>query len=171
MEVGRLLGVALIGAAVMTASCGYTSSPALLPSHIKSVAIPVFLNETTEYTLENELTDAVIQTFVEDNHLRIVDEASANAIIRGTVKTYRNSVFGFQATTGAQEYSVTIGISVLFKDLVKNREIWNEEDMVKSANYYVQDVPGQSAKTEIDGRQEAIQKLADEILTRTVQSW
>jgi hypothetical protein len=27
------------------------------------------------------------------------------------------------------------------------------------------------AKTELDGRKEAIQKLADEILTRSVESW
>lgn len=165
------MGVLIIGAAVVTASCGYTSSPALLPAHIKAVAIPVFENETTEYTLENELTDAVIEAFVQDNNLRVVDQASANAVIRGTIKTYRNSVFGFQAGTGAQEYAVTIGVSVLFKDLVKNREIWNEESMVKTANYYVQDVPGQPARTELDGRKEAIDKLADEILTRTVQSW
>ena len=161
----------IIGAAVATASCGYTSSPALLPAHIKAVAIPVFENETTEYLLENEITDAVIQAFVEDNNLRVVDEASANAIIRGTIITYRNSVFGFQATTGAQEYAVTIAVKIVFKDLVKNRELWNDENLIRTANYYVQDVPGQEARTELDGRKEAIDKLADEILTRTVQSW
>jgi hypothetical protein len=167
----RTLDAMAACAVFLAASCGYSASPALLPSHIKSVAIPVFENETTEYTLENELTDAVIQAFVEDNHLRVVDERSADAIIRGKVVNYRNSVFGFTTQAGSQEYRVTIGVSVLFKDLVKNREIWNEPSLVKTANYYVQDVPGQTAKTELDGRKEAIDKLADEILTRTVQSW
>jgi len=42
---------------------------------------------------------------------------------------------------------------------------------VKSANYYVQDVPGQKAQTELDGRQEAINKISDEILSRSVEGW
>jgi hypothetical protein len=113
----------------------------------------------------------VIQRFVADNHLRVVDERSADAVIRGKITTYTNLVFGFQAQTGAQEYRVTIGMQVTFKDLVKNREVWTEPNLVKSANYYVQDVPGQTAKTELDGRKEAIDKLAEEILSRTVQSW
>jgi len=152
-------------------SCAYTASPALLPAHLKTVAIPVFENATTEYTIEQDVTDAVIQRFVADNHLRIVDERSADSVIRGKITSYTNSVFGFQAQTGAQEYRVTISMEVTYKDLVKNREVWTEPNLVKSANYYVQDVPGQTAKTELDGRKEAIDKLAEEILSRTVQSW
>lgn len=152
-------------------SCAYTASPALLPAHLKTIAIPVFENATTEYTIEQDVTDAVIQRFVADNHLKVVDERSADAVIRGKVISYTNSVFGFSASTGAQEYRVSIGVDVLFKDLVKNREVWHEANLVKSTNYYVQDVPGQTARTELDGRKEAIDNLADEILSRTVQSW
>ena len=152
-------------------SCGYTTSPALLPTHLKTVAIPVFENGTTEYTLEQEITTAVVDRFVKDNHLRVVDERSANAVIRGKITGYKNSIFGFSAANRAQEYRVSIACSVVFKDLVKNREIWNDPEMVKTANYYVVPVPGDSARTELDGRKEAISKLADEILSRTVEGW
>jgi hypothetical protein len=152
-------------------SCGYTTSPALLPTHLKTVAIPVFENTTTEYTLEQDVTNAVIDRFVKDNHLRIVDERSANAVIQGKLVGYKNAVFGFSAANRAQEYRVTITCSVVFKDLVKNREIWNEPSLVKTANYFVVDVPGQPARTELDGRKEAIAKMADEILTRSVEGW
>lgn len=131
----------------------------------------MFENGTTEYTLEQELTAAVIQSFVRDNHLRIVDEKSANAVVRGRITQYKNAVFGFSNISQAQEYRVTITVSVTFKDLVKNREIWSDAALVKSANYYVQDVPGQTAKTELDGRKEAISKIADEILSRSVEGW
>jgi hypothetical protein len=135
------------------------------------VAIPVFENATTEYTLEQDVTNAVIERFVKDNHLRVVDERSANAVIRGRLTGYKNAVFGFSAANRAQEYRVTLTCSVVFKDLVKNREIWNETDLVKTANYFVVDVPGQPARTELDGRKEAITKIADEILTRSVEGW
>jgi len=151
--------------------CAYTTSPALLPSHLKTLAIPVFENGTPEYTLERDVTDAVIARFVADNHLKIVDQRSADAVLKGRINVYKNAVFGFSQAAQAQEYRVTIECAVVFKDQVKNRELWSEEHLVKTANYYVVDTPGSPAKTEIDGRKEAITKLAEEIVARSVQGW
>ena len=137
---------------------------------MKTVAIPVFENGTTEYTLEQDITNTVIQRFVRDNHLRIVDEKSANSVVHGRVTQYKNAVFGFSTASQAQEYRVTISVHVTFKDLVKNREVWSDE-IIRTANYYVQNVPGDSARTELDGRKEAIDKIADEVLSRSVEGW
>ena len=167
----RVLGAALAVATIAAASCAYTTSSALLPSHLKTVAVPVFENGTSEYTLEQEVTDAIIARFVADNHLKVVDERSANAVIKGRITGYRNAVFGFSQTAQAEEYRVTLGVSVTFKDQVKNRQLWSEPDMVKTANYYVVDTPGDSARTELDGRKRAIAKLAEEIVTRSVEGW
>ncbi len=133
--------------------------------------MPLFENATVEYNLEHEITDAVIARFVSDNHLKVVAERDANAVLRGKITLYKNSVFGFSAVNRAQEYRVTIGVAVVLKDMVKNREIFNEPDLVKFANYYVASVPGDSARTEIDGRRSAVAKIADEILSRSVESW
>ena len=167
----RCAALAAAGLALLGAGCGYTSSPALLPQHLKTVAIPVFENGTPEVQLEQQVTDAVVQRFVRDNHLKIVDEKSANAVVRGKVTEYKNSVYGFTAnTTTANAFRISITVQVTFKDLVKNRELWNGE-IVKSAIYYVQPVPGQEVKTDLDGRKEAIDKIADEILSRSVEGW
>ncbi len=157
-------------AGLLLASCGDTTSSALLPTHLKTVAVPVFENGTTEYTLEQEITTSVVERFVRDNHLHVVDEKSANCVVRGKVTQYKNTVFGFSNAAQAQEYRITIAVQVTFKDLVKNREIWSDE-IVRTANYYVQDVPGQAARTELDGRKEAIGKISDEILSRSVEGW
>jgi len=168
----RAGAVFVLGAALLVAGCGYSTSPALLPTHLKTIAIPVFENETSEYTLEQEITDAVIQRFVQDNHLKVVDERVANAEIKGVIKSYRNAVFGISAgDQRAQEYRVAITVSVVFKDLVKNREIWRDDDLERTANYYVTPVPGDTARTELDGRKQAITKIADEIISRSVQGW
>ena len=42
-----------------------------------------------------------LKRFVRDNHLKVVDEKSANCVIRGRVTAYKNSVFGFTNTTSA----------------------------------------------------------------------
>ena len=158
--------------ATLAGSCAYSTSAALLPPHMRTVAVPVFENGTTEYSLPQEITDEVIARFVQDNHLRVVPERSAASVVRGKVVGYKNSVFGFSDQTRAQEYRVSVTVSVVFKDLVKNREVWSDPALAKTANYYVTPVPGDtSAHTELDGRKEAIQKIADEILARSVQSW
>ncbi len=159
-----------MAAGLAVSGCGYTTSNAALPGHLRTVAVPTFENGTSEYTLEQDITQAVIDRLVQDNRLRIVDERSANAVVRGRVTEYRNSVFGFSNSAQAQEYRVTIGVQVTFKDQVKNRELWSA-DLVKTANYYVQDVPGQTARTELDGRKEAILKIAEEVLSRSVEGW
>ena len=80
-------------------------------------------------------------------------------------------MFGFNEAAQAQEYRVTIATSVVFKDLIKNRELWNEPNLVKTTNYYVVNTPGDTARTELDGRKGAIAKLADEIVARSVEGW
>lgn len=167
----QVLAAALVTMALTAASCAYTTSTALLPSHLKTVAIPVFENGTTEYTLEQDVTEAVIARFVADNHLKVVDEKSADAVIKGRLILYKNTVFGFSQSAQAQEYRVTLTASVTFKDKLKNRELWSEPELVKTSNYYVVDTPGASAKTELDGRKEAIAKLAEEIVARSVEGW
>ncbi|HTO91172.1 MAG TPA: LptE family protein [Candidatus Sulfotelmatobacter sp.] len=164
----RIAAAALLAA---LSGCAYSTGGNLLPPHIKTVAIPVFENGTTEYTIEKDITDAVIARFISDNHLKVVDERVANSVIRGKVTAYRNAVFGFTGGNLATEYRVTITVAVTFKDLVKNREIWSDQELSKYSNYYVQSVPGQVVKTELDGRKDAIAKIADEILTRTVEGW
>ena len=149
MSVGgraKIVVAALVALALAAASCGYTTSTALLPAHLKTVAVPVFENGTTEYTLERDVTDAVIARFVADNHLKVVDERSANAVLKGRITLYKNAVFGFSQAAQAQEYRVTLAVSVTFKDRVKNRELWSEAEMLKTANYYVVDTPGATAK-------------------------
>jgi hypothetical protein len=163
--------VGVLAGALLAGACAYTTSSAVLPSHLRTVAVPVFENATSEYTLQQEITDAVVERLVRDNRLKVVDERSADCVVRGKVTEYKNSVFGFSAQNRAQEYRVAITVQIVFKDQVKNREMWRDDTMVKTANYYVQDVPGQTARTELDGRKEAIQKIADEILSRSTQGW
>ena len=155
---------------IMFAGCGYTTST-LLPGHIKTVAIPVFGNETVEYGLEQELTEAVVDKFVADGHLKVVPEKDADSVILARIREYQNQVFGYDRQEQAQEYQVVIRISVVFKDVVKNKIRWEETSMVETSRYYVTPIAGQEASTEEVGRQKAIAALADNILTRTVQGW
>src|SRR5215467_12572858 len=105
--------LSLVFLALVLPSCGlYSTSPGTLPGHIKTLAVPAFDNKTTQVGLDEEITQAVIQRFVDDNHLKIVAESDANAVLTGSVIDYKNTVFGFTGREQAQEYRVQIAVAV-----------------------------------------------------------
>jgi hypothetical protein len=139
-----------------------------IPDHIKSIAVPVFRNESLQSGVEDEVTREVIATFQSSNALPITDAASANALVDGVIKSYENKVSRIDASEMAQEYIVIITANVLVKDRVKNKELWSEEGIRATATYAV---VGPTTRTEAEARAEAVDQLADIIRSRTVEGW
>jgi outer membrane lipopolysaccharide assembly protein LptE/RlpB len=150
---------------LVAAGCGYGLSPKLA-THIKSVAVPTFQNETLEYGLEEEITQAVIDKFTEDNNLRVVSEERADSVVYGVIKAYKRRVAGFSAQEIANEYEIAIIIDVAVRDRVKGKELWKEAALARTTNYFVDQV-----ESEREGRQEAVKQMAEDIVSRTVQGW
>ena len=168
----RVLSASLLISCLWLAGCGvYGTTPGQLPGHIKTISIPTFENLTTQVGLDQEVTQAIVDRFVADNNLRVVDENDANAVLSGAVTRYSNAIFGFTGNVEAEQYRVTVTISVRMFDKVKNREIWKDEGLSRTSNYYVVEVAGQPAQDETTGRNRAIQKLVDEVISRTVDTW
>jgi hypothetical protein len=157
--VGFVVGAAGIG------GCGY-SLTTRLPSHIRTIAVPPFQNESLEYGLEEEITQAVIDKFTEDNNLRVVLEDRADAVVYGTITSYKRRVAGFTAQEIANEYEVAITINVVVRDRIKSKDLWEEEGMVRTINYFVDQV-----ESEREGREGAVRQIAEDIVSRTVQGW
>jgi hypothetical protein len=153
------------------ASCGYSFSGSALPAHVKTIGIPVFQNDTLEYGVEKELTDRVTEAFIQDNHLKVVGEHEADAVLVGRIIGYENKVFSYTGSQTAEEYIVKIRIAVSLKDQVANKELWKDDSLERTATYAVVDRPGKPAMTEQDGRQAAIQDLSDVIISRTLEEW
>lgn len=167
---GRSLAVALAGAVLAAGGCSYTVS-GVLPGHLKTIAIPVFGNNTVEFRLADDVTQAITEAFQGDRRLRLVREQDADAVLRGTVVGYRNQVFGYTAAERATQYEIVLVVQVAFRDQIKNRVLWKEDQLAVRTTYDVVSVGGAPARTETEGRAEVIQKLADQIVSRTVQGW
>ncbi len=160
--------VLVLGAAA--GGCGYTVS-STLPSHLKTLAIPTLANDTVEFGLADDITQSLVNGFLAERHLQIVQERDANAVLRGTVVQYKNQVFGYTSTERATEYEIVLVVKVVFRDMVKNRDVWKEDALVVRTTYTVVPVGAEPARTETEGRSEVIQKLTDRIVSRTVQGW
>jgi hypothetical protein len=167
---GRPLAAALLVAALAAPGCAYTVS-GVLPGHLKTLAIPVFGNNTVEFRLADDVTQAVTEAFLVNGRLRIARERDADSVLRGTIVTYRNQVYGFTAQERATQYEVVLIVQIAFRDQVKNRILWKEDQLVVRTTYNVVGVGGEAAKTETDGRRDVVQKLADQLVSRAVQGW
>jgi outer membrane lipopolysaccharide assembly protein LptE/RlpB len=162
------LGIAL---AALLPGCGYTLKSAV-PSYIHTLAVPVFQNNTVQFGLADQVTQALVNRFLGNGSLRIVSERDADAVLRGTITDYRNQVFGYTQQERATEYEVILTAQIVFRDQVKKRDLWKEDAFTVRTTYNVSPVgTSGEARTEADAQQEVANKLADQIMSRTIQGW
>ena len=156
---------------LVLAGCSYSPNPNTVSSHTGSIAVPVFQNRTTQPALDEEVTTAVVNRIIQGSKLRVVPEGQADLVVTGAVVGYKNSVFGFNATEKAEEYQVAVTLAVTVRDRTKNREVWRDDQLVRTANYFVVQVGTQPPGTEDEGRAAAVDKLAEAVLNKTVEQW
>jgi hypothetical protein len=141
-----------------------------IPGHIKTVSVPVPENETLKAEVPEELTTALTARFVRDNQLQVV-QRDADAILEGVVTGYEDRVFGFNANQQAEEYVVVVTVRLTFRDRVKNKELWSEENLRGVGNYFVGSSDPNQATSAREALLLAIQQIVDLTMARTFEGW
>jgi len=150
--------------------CTYSFHGSSMPSHIKTIAVVPFRNRTLEPGVETQLTNGVVDVFADDSRIRLGNPGDANAVVEGEVIGYDHSVFGIGNETQAQEYRVTIRLSVVVKDRVKGKDLWKEPAMVAQQAYHLLG-SGEGPRNEREARDAAVAKLVEDILSNTLEDW
>lgn len=105
---------------LFSTGCGYhTAGKAnLLPSDLRTLAVPAFVNQTQTYKIEQLLTAAVVQEFSTRTTYRVITQPdSADAVLRGTVLTTSTTPLTYDSKTGrAASVLVIVSMSVSLKD-------------------------------------------------------
>lgn len=140
VPVGLLaLGLALAGAG----GCGYTLG-GNLPGHLKTVAVPVFVNKSLKPDVSGPITVAVAQAFALDGRLRVVPLSEADTILEGEIVAYRLELVGFDAQANVQVYQVVVTLNVRFRDVRAGGMLWQQDGMQEVADFRA---PGAVAAT------------------------
>jgi len=84
---------------------------------------------------------------------------------------YQRAPSSYDQNEEVQEYKISIVIAVEYEDRVKGKTLWTEPRMLGWATYYVVPAPGHEVEEEEDAQLRAIEKLAEDIKTRTVEGW
>jgi len=158
----RLLNLCIL--AWVSLSCTPYSFSGGRTALVKSMAVPVFENETTQFGLAEALTSGIIDGIVEDNQVKIEDATTAEAVLNGRVLDYQRKAYTFDENDQVKEYLVEIWVAA---DLVKKDgtgSIWNAAS-IRGFGDYAAD------SSETIGQQRAIKKITEDIINRTVKSW
>lgn len=125
--------------------CGYhvAGRGALLPPDIKTIAVPVFKNDTSQFRIEQKLTTAVVQELIERTQFRVTAHpAGADAVLDGTVKRTRRAVVTFNPRTGsATTLQIEVIAGVKLVDQHTHRVLFANPGYVFREQYQVSSVP------------------------------
>lgn len=166
MTLNRLHPLTPVLAAVLLLSgCWfYSFSGSTLPPHIDSVAVPLFSDTSAEFGIDQQLTDTVIEVISTDNTLRISSADRAASIINGSITRITDRPDTYDQAENASAFRITITVHVIFEDVKKNVILW-KEDFTQWGRY------DNAATSREDGIKQAVDKLAEEILNKTVSGW
>jgi Lipopolysaccharide-assembly len=167
MRRSGVLSLALFVA--LAAACGvhYGFAGGGLPPHIRTMAVLPFENETASPELQRELFELLRRELRGRLGVREGAEATADAIVRGTIKTYDVDIpVGFssdpqQAVSARRKLQVAIDIEIV--DQSNNRVLWQRRGLRAEGEY--------AERAEADGRHAALRKIVDDIVEGAQSQW
>jgi hypothetical protein len=155
--------------AATTPACGvrYGFAGGGLPAHIRTVAVLPFENETASPELQRELFEVLRRGLRDRLGVREGAEATADAVVRGTIKTYDVDIpIGFsanpdQAVTARRRLQLTIDIEIV--DQSNGRVLWQRRGLRAEGEY--------AERAEPQGRRMAIEKIVSDVVDGAQSQW
>lgn len=146
--------------------CAHYSFSGSLEPHLKTIAVSPFENRTAEFGIAENLNEAVISEFTRDNTLKIADRNVANILMEGTLLQVEDRPGAFDESEKVQDMKVYLSVEIKCTDQVKGQILWKER-LTQWGSYD----PARGADARLDGIAEAIEKLSQDILNKTVANW
>jgi len=147
--------------------CLYSFAGGGLPSHIRTMAIGTFDNQTPSPDLPKELYDEMRKELQRRLGVRDAPREKADAVVRGTISGYEPDVpVSFsadprEALTSRRRLQLTIEIEIV--DQSNGRVLFQNKSMREEADY--------AERAEQEGRRVAITKLVQKIVEGVQSNW
>jgi outer membrane lipopolysaccharide assembly protein LptE/RlpB len=130
-------GLLVILVTVLVAGCGY-SFRGNVPDHIKTVAVPIFKNNTQAAGVENVITSAIVAAFSNSGRLKVVPADQADSILEGEIVGYSVQGTAFDRNATIQAYRLQVVLNVVFRDVRENSVLWREQGLTQASDFSVQ---------------------------------
>jgi len=147
-------------------SCGvYSFKGSSLPSHLKTIEVPLFENGALIQGVAEDVTDGV-SLAMQRERLKIVPR-EGDASIKGTIISYQNRAYdygGNRDKIDIASYAVTITAKIEFHDNELNKDIY--KGLLKGEGVY-----DFNTEDEDIGRRRAVKALVEKIMINSLQGW
>ncbi|MFC2102823.1 LptE family protein [Bacteroidota bacterium] len=152
----------------LIACCVYSFTGSSVPGHLKTIAIPITQDRSGAGVpgLREMLTQELMTQFIDDNSLQVTERTLADALLECTIISFSDAPSIVAAGESVEQRRVTITVQVIYKDLVKKINIFDN----RFSNYG----DYQSGTTEslrIEASEVAVNKIAEDILLAVVSGW
>jgi hypothetical protein len=148
-------------------ACFYGFTGGGLPSHIRTVAIVPFENETATPELPREITDALRVGLHDRLGLRDAAESRANAIVRGTVQRYEIDIpIGYSATNKqatSSKRALQLVVDIEMVDQITGKTLWQRKGLLSEGQY--------EERGETAGRKQAIDRIVGDLVEGAQSQW
>jgi TolB-like protein len=151
-----------------SSGCLYGFAGGGLPGNIRTVAILPFDNQTAEPALTQEVSESVTEAMQRRLGLRPSAEATADAVVTGTITRYEPDMLLSQRAGPGGEVAVTrrrvqITLSVQIYDQREDRVLWQRTGISVDGEY--------EPPRESEGRRVALEKLVADIVDGAQSQW
>ena len=170
MEFPRLIRQSGILSVVLLVSACFTPygfAGGGLPTHVRTVAIIPFENQTPSAELQRELVDAMRREMERRLGLRDAPENRAHAIVRGTITRYEPDVpVAFSADPNqstAARRRVQIVLDVEIVDQTTGKTLWQRKGLSADGEY--------PERGEAEGRRQAISRIVNSVIEGAQSQW
>ena len=169
MRRGLFLTLGLLVIVVVACGCGGYSVGTLLPEHIKTIAVPVFVNNTGEPNLEIPATTAVINQLNTDGTLSVVGEGqNPDVVLTARIIQYQRKAIRYTGVTRPTEYRITITVVATLHDTREDTDLFKESRVSGSTEFLVgAGLPASERRA----RPDALEDLAHDLVERIVEGW
>ncbi len=147
--------------------CGYYSFKGSLPSYIKTIAIPLFDNQTPDPGVPETLNQLLTTEFIKDNTLKVVDETKADLILTGTIRPIRLQPAVVREGEEVAEDKLIVSVKVRCEDVRTSKVLFEKT--------FQQYSPLDATTAGLEEREQAINDalklIAEDILNATLGAW
>lgn len=163
LTMGLLVVISAVG------GCAGYHVGTLLPEHIKTIAVPVFVNATNEPNLEIQATTAVINQLNTDGTLTVVNEdEDPDVVVRARIIRYERKPVRYSGATRPAEYRITVTVVATLHDTREGTDLWKDTHLSGNTEFVV---GGSLPASERRARPEALEDLAHDIVEQIVEGW
>jgi len=164
----RTFGVRFaLACALLLSGCLYGFAGGGLPSHIRTVAVLPFDNETPAATLQSQLHDRLTREIAGRLGVRTAGEGSADAIVRGRIRRYEADIPASysadpaRANTARRRLEIIVDVEIL--DQTTGRSLWTRSGLRAEATY--------DERNEEDGRERAVEQIVNDVIAGAQSQW